>query len=145
MRKVNLRNVDTGIDNPDASTWCMWPRSSLLTVFVSPDNSCSPPDAQQTFSARSRRGVQAPRPSPPRKAYARRKAGRRRYAATLGHRVERGHALPPPRLAQDPRPRLLRPSVLQRANDLVYLAEGIRPRTAAALDGDGAVPNCTTL
>ncbi len=23
MRKVNLRNVDPAIDDPDASTWCM--------------------------------------------------------------------------------------------------------------------------
>jgi len=28
MRKVNLRNVDPAIDDPDASTWCM---SSLLS------------------------------------------------------------------------------------------------------------------
>lgn len=24
MRKVNLRNVDPAIDDPDASTWCMF-------------------------------------------------------------------------------------------------------------------------
>lgn len=25
MRKVNLRNVDPAIDDPDASTWCEFP------------------------------------------------------------------------------------------------------------------------
>lgn len=24
MRKVNLRNIDATIDDPDASTWCTW-------------------------------------------------------------------------------------------------------------------------
>ena len=30
MRKVNLRNVDPAIDDPDASTWCMFCWCSLL-------------------------------------------------------------------------------------------------------------------
>ena len=32
MRKVNLRNVDPAIDDPDASTWCTFP---LLLFFLS--------------------------------------------------------------------------------------------------------------
>lgn len=30
MRKVNLRNVDPAIDDPDASTWC---KQSILAVL----------------------------------------------------------------------------------------------------------------
>ena len=33
MRKVNLRNVDPAIDDPDASTWCE--RPSCLNVLAS--------------------------------------------------------------------------------------------------------------
>ena len=34
MRKVNLRNVDPAIDDPDASTWCKHPQQiPSLTTF----------------------------------------------------------------------------------------------------------------
>lgn len=39
MRKVNLRNVDPAIDDPDASTWCecipaMFPLLALSSVTL---------------------------------------------------------------------------------------------------------------
>ena len=36
MRKVNLRNVDPAIDDPDASTWCKYSSFSSLISLSSP-------------------------------------------------------------------------------------------------------------
>jgi len=33
MRKVNLRNVDPAIDDPDASTWCMYTFGYMRSVL----------------------------------------------------------------------------------------------------------------
>lgn len=33
MRKVNLRNVDPAIDDPDASTWCKLEHSGAKQLF----------------------------------------------------------------------------------------------------------------
>lgn len=58
MRKVNLRNVDPAIDDPDASTWC----TSLFACFGSfTDLDYSPPDAESQLAGRGRRKLQAPR------------------------------------------------------------------------------------
>jgi len=57
MRKVNLRNVDPAIDDPDASTWCMFP--FFLSFFLSnfylahPTlNRHSPPEVVANFKRR---------------------------------------------------------------------------------------------
>ena len=57
MRKVNLRNVDPAIDDPDASTWCKYPSfSSLVLLILSPAhptlNRHSPPEVVANFKRR---------------------------------------------------------------------------------------------
>ena len=65
MRKVNLRNVDPAIDDPDASTWCMSFSFSRARLFrrppsffkqhTPPSTATRPPRSSQTSSAASRR------------------------------------------------------------------------------------------
>jgi hypothetical protein len=57
MRKVNLRNVDPAIDDPDASTWCKYPISffptvTLTTVAHPTLNRHSPPEVVANFKRR---------------------------------------------------------------------------------------------
>ena len=58
MRKVNLRNVDPAIDDPDASTWCKLPPPTLsYTLFIFPLahptlNRHSPPEVVANFKRR---------------------------------------------------------------------------------------------
>lgn len=61
MRKVNLRNVDPAIDDPDASTWCKSrakpQRQTLIVPFqrIRPSTATRPPRSSQTSSAESPR------------------------------------------------------------------------------------------
>lgn len=58
MRKVNLRNVDPAIDDPDASTWCMYPHSLKLSPLLTQPpahptlNRHSPPEVVANFKRR---------------------------------------------------------------------------------------------
>ena len=56
MRKVNLRNVDPAIDDPDASTWCKHIPEQLYSLARAdrPVHS-SPPDPESPFTTRGRR------------------------------------------------------------------------------------------
>lgn len=54
MRKVNLRNVDPAIDDPDASTWCEWrPALYLFYVLIIVPPYPSPSHPEPTLSRRS--------------------------------------------------------------------------------------------
>ena len=70
MRKVNLRNVDPAIDDPDASTWCKF-RFRGITAGNGYSNDfafLSAPHAQPTLTPGGRRELQAPRTSAPPKS-----------------------------------------------------------------------------
>ena len=63
MRKVNLRNVDPAIDDPDASTWCesdiyLYVRAPRLTIRA------SPPHPEPALAPGGRRQLQATRAAP---------------------------------------------------------------------------------
>lgn len=60
MRKVNLRNVDPAIDDPDASTWCKYPIPFFPTVTLT---TTSPPNPQSPLAARGRGKFQTPCPT----------------------------------------------------------------------------------
>lgn len=73
MRKVNLRNVDPAIDDPDASTWCTSQSlSSCLDLWRVPNIflqiKYSPPDPEPPFATRGRRQLQATRAASPAQA-----------------------------------------------------------------------------
>jgi hypothetical protein len=78
MRKVNLRNVDPAIDDPDASTWCKScriPPYMLTNISIAHPtlNRHSPPDVVANFKRRvpprlpkpRKRDLQEPPPIPP--------------------------------------------------------------------------------
>ena len=70
MRKVNLRNVDPAIDDPDASTWCKF-RFRGITARNGYSNDflfLSAPHAQPTLTSGGRRELQASCPAAPSEA-----------------------------------------------------------------------------
>ena len=65
MRKVNLRNVDPAIDDPDASTWCTFCPQLTAMEFKLTGLLSSTPHPQPPLTSRGCRQLQAASPSSP--------------------------------------------------------------------------------